>query len=60
MEQWRQREVAWFKVRRNLLGVSRTVVVFMYMEFFGQLALGSASARPRLWKWYVDDICCIL
>ncbi len=30
------------------------------MEFLEELALESAPSRPHLWKWYVDDSCCIL
>ena len=36
------------------------VVVNLYMEFFEELALKSAPSRPRFWKWYVDDTCCII
>ena len=31
----------------------------MYMELFKKLALESAPRRPRFWKRYVDDTCCI-
>ena len=36
------------------------VVANLYMEFFEKLGLESAPARHRLWKWYVDDTCCIM
>ena len=32
----------------------------LYMEFFKDLDLGSALVKPQLWKWYVDDTCCIV
>ena len=35
------------------------VVANLYMEFFEELALRSAPVRPRLWKKYVDNMCCI-
>lgn len=31
------------------------VVTDFYMEFFEGLALNIASARPRIWKHYVDN-----
>ena len=36
------------------------VVANLYMEFFEVLTLESAPERPRLWKRYVDDTCCIV
>ena len=36
------------------------IVVNLYIEFFEELALESAPSRPRLWKRYVDDTCCIM
>ena len=36
------------------------IVVNLYMEFFEELALESAPSRPRFWKRYVDDTCCIM
>ena len=36
------------------------VVANLYMEFFEELALQSALMRPRFWKLYVDDTCCIM
>ena len=36
------------------------VVANLYMEFFEELALESAPSRPRFWKQYVDDTCCIM
>ncbi len=36
------------------------VVANLYMEFFEELALKSAPSRPRFWKRYVDDTCCIV
>ena len=35
------------------------VVANLYMEFFEELALRLAPVRPRLWKQYVDNTCCI-
>ena len=28
-------------------------------NFFEELALESAPSKPGLWKWYMDDTCCI-
>ena len=36
------------------------IVANSYMEFFEKLALELAPLRPRLWKRYVDDTCCIM
>ena len=36
------------------------VVANLYMVFFEELALKSAPSKPRFWKWYVDDTCCIM
>ena len=35
------------------------VVANLYMEFLEELALELAPSRPRLWKRYVDESCCI-
>ena len=43
--------------RERVLPWISTVVT---MEFFEKLTLESAPSRPRLWKRYVDDTCCIL
>ena len=32
----------------------------MYMELFEELALQLVPLRPRFWKRYVDDTCCIM
>ena len=39
--------------------VSATVAN-LYMEYFEDLALSTAAEKPRLWKRYVDDTCCIV
>ena len=36
------------------------VVANLYTEFFEELALQSAPSRPRFWKWYMDDTCCMM
>ena len=35
------------------------IVADLY-KFFLDIALHMAPNRPRLWKWYVDDTCCIV
>ena len=39
--------------------VSATVAN-LYMEYFEDLALSTAAEKPRSWKRYVDDTCCIV
>ena len=36
------------------------VVANLYMEHFETLALSSAIRKPRMWKRYVDDTCCVV
>ena len=36
------------------------VVANLYMEIFEELALKSAPGKPRLWRRYIDDTCCIM
>ena len=36
------------------------IVANLYMEFFEELSQESAPSRPRFWKRYVDNTCCIL
>ena len=36
------------------------VVANLYMDFFKELVLRSAPAKPQLWKRYVDDTCSIV
>ena len=35
-------------------------VVNLYIEFFEEVALRTATMKPRLWKRYIDDTCCIM
>ena len=36
------------------------IVANMYMEHFKEFALRTALERPRVWKRYFDDTCCII
>ena len=36
------------------------VVAKLYMEHSEDLALESAPARPRIWRRYKDDTCCVV
>ena len=36
------------------------IVANLCMEFFEDIALPTAPNRPRLWKRYVNDTCCIV
>ena len=35
------------------------VVANLCVEFYEELAPDSAPLRPKLWKRYVDDTCCV-
>ena len=36
------------------------IVANLYMKFFEQLELESALTRPRFWRQYVDNACCVV
>ncbi len=36
------------------------VVANLYMQFFEEMGISSAPAKPKIWKRYVDDIFCVI
>ena len=36
------------------------IVTDLYIEFYEDITLHSAPSKLRLWKRYVDNICCIV
>ena len=56
------REVTFYEQRKGMAMGSpvSAVVANLYMKFFEELALDTTPVKPRPWKRYVDDTCCIV